>query len=71
MTPKQKAALEHIFLYGSGDLSHISGLVLRNCCARGWILIDKDAPWAFGETLNDSTWVLTDAGREALHEASK
>ena len=71
MTPKQIEALEHIFLFGSTELSRISGRALHSCFKKGWIDVDPLDPWVPGLPINDCLWVLTDQGREALHEATR
>lgn len=71
MTPKQKAALEHIHMYGNDDLRHIASRVLDACYGLGWVTVE-DGPWPLGELpVNRWPLVLTDEGRQALHEASQ
>ena len=71
MTANQIEALTHIHLYGNSDLSHISGTVLLNCCKKGWLMVDENQSFPFGETLNTSALILTDFGRRELHEATR
>ena len=71
MTKKQIEFLEHLHMYGDGNLETFSGQVMHTCCRKGWIEVDEDAPFPYGETAADTAWILTDAGRLALHEATR
>lgn len=77
MTPKQISALEHIHMNGNDDLTHISGVVLNACYKRGWIVLDMKAKCKvslleFSKLrVNQLPFILTDEGRQALHDATR